>query len=247
MKTFTITIAMVFAMLIAKAGHNSVFNLKMFDNGNFSVVLDEKFCGSQAGYFTDRRIKPGNHRLKVIRTYIDPYSYYPISKVVFRGWITIPARAVVYAQINCHSQFDVMKIDPFCPPAGGGYGNHDECDDEYGHSTNYGEGNDWQNHAPPLPAYIPQENFMQLKASMISKSFESSRFEIAKQALAYNFFTSAQIAELTSLFSFESTRLDFAKLAYLRTVDRQNYFLINNVFSFESSIGELNQYIAMVK
>jgi len=45
------------------------------------------------------------------------------------------------------------------------------------------------------------------------------------------------------VFSFESTRLDFARMAYHRVIDPQNYFIVNNAFRFSSSIDELYQYI----
>jgi hypothetical protein len=45
------------------------------------------------------------------------------------------------------------------------------------------------------------------------------------------------------LFSFEGTRLDFAKFAYGRTYDIGNYYMVNDAFTFETSIDELNDYI----
>ena len=258
MKTLTATIAIRPArhllltllaggltMLGAKANHNnSALHLKMFDNGMFSVVIDNNSACSQSNVFSAASIQPGCHKLKVIRYFQNPYSYYPISKVVYKGWITIPPKSVMYAQINCHSQFDVVKVEPyFCPPFGSGCSN-DDWDDEYSHGY---EGNGWGNSAPPAPVRMSQMEFMQLKNSIGSKAFEDSRLQIAKQALSYNYFSSAQIAELMHLFSFESSRLEFAKFAYGKTIDKQNYYLVNDAFSFENSIGELNQYIAMGK
>jgi hypothetical protein len=37
--------------------------------------------------------------------------------------------------------------------------------------------------------------------------------------------------------------LDFAKFAYDHTYDIGNYYKVNDVFSFESSVDELDQYI----
>jgi len=45
------------------------------------------------------------------------------------------------------------------------------------------------------------------------------------------------------LFSFEATRLDFAKFAYKYTYDISNYYKLNDAFTFESSIEELNNFI----
>jgi hypothetical protein len=46
------------------------------------------------------------------------------------------------------------------------------------------------------------------------------------------------------LFTFENNRLDFAKFAYAYTFDTGNYYLVNDAFTFETSIDELNAYIS---
>ena len=45
------------------------------------------------------------------------------------------------------------------------------------------------------------------------------------------------------MFSFEDSKLDFAKYAYERTYDIDNYYKVNDAFTFESSVDELNEYI----
>jgi len=237
-------------VIFAKANHNSsALNLKMFDNGMFSVVLDNNAAFSKSNYFSAASIAPGYHKLKVIRLYHNPYSGHPIQKVVFKGWITIPAKSVVYAQINCNNQFDMVKVEPyFYPPV------YDDCSNDnwnhdYGYSTNYGyEGNGWCGTptppVPPAPMCMSHMEFIQLKSSIENKSFESSKLQIAKQALGYNNFSSVQIADLMRSFDFETTKLDFAKCAYPKVIDKQNFYLVNNAFTFESSIQDLNQFVA---
>ena len=48
---------------------------------------------------------------------------------------------------------------------------------------------------------------------------------------------------MLGVFSFEDSRLDFAKFAYDRTHDIGNYYKVNEGFTFESSIEELNDFI----
>lgn len=86
-------------------------------------------------------------------------------------------------------------------------------------------------------------DFRNLKSSVSSKSFEDSKLTVAKQALGSNCLSSAQIKEMMLVFSYEDSRLDFAKNAYSRCTDPNNYFTINDAFSFESSIEDLNKYI----
>ncbi len=251
MKAFITAIAITLTALSATAGHkSSAFSLKMFDNGSFSVVLDNKpFRMSNA--FSIPKIEPGYHKLKVIRYVLHPCGTY-MQQVAYKGWITIPPKSVVYSMISCHNQYNVVKVEPyFCPPAGGGCGNgwDDDCEDEYGYGYETG-GNGWGPPVPPpppAPVCMSPVEFMQLKTSIVSKSFDSSKLQVARQALGYNYFSSAQIADLMLLFSFESSRLEFAKNAYAKVLDKHNFYIVNNAFTFESSIQELNQFIAMGK
>jgi hypothetical protein len=93
----------------------------------------------------------------------------------------------------------------------------------------------------PIP--MDQGSFGNAKNSIDSKSFEDSKLTMAKQIIGSNCLTSAQVKEIMLLFSFEGTRLDFAKFAYGRTYDIGNYYMVNDAFTFESSIDDLNAYI----
>ena len=85
--------------------------------------------------------------------------------------------------------------------------------------------------------------FADAKASIESKGFEESKMTMAKQIGRDRCFTVDQVKGIMSSFGFEDTRLDFAKFAYDRTYDIGNYYKVNDAFSFESSIDELNSYI----
>jgi len=87
------------------------------------------------------------------------------------------------------------------------------------------------------------DDFESMKQSIAAKSFEDSKLTVAKQILKANCLSATQVRDIMELFSFESTKVEFAKLAYPKTVDKNNFFKIYDVFSFESSIDEVDQYI----
>jgi len=91
---------------------------------------------------------------------------------------------------------------------------------------------------------MDETRFAQVMKSLSEKSFESSKLTIAKQVINNNCLTSDQVKRMMLEFSFEASRLDLAKYAYGFTYDIGNYYLLNDAFTFESSIDELNQYIA---
>jgi hypothetical protein len=90
---------------------------------------------------------------------------------------------------------------------------------------------------------ISDVDFANVKQTISSKSFDDTKLTIAKQVIASNCLFSRQVKELMLLFSFEATRLEFAKYAYGYTFDIGNYYMLNDAFQFESSVDELNQYI----
>jgi hypothetical protein len=111
-------------------------------------------------------------------------------------------------------------------------------------------------HTPPdyyiMPGYSgprgcpwPMEpnDYNAAKSTIASKTFEDSKLQIAKQIVGSNCLFADQVTEITRLFDFEDTKLEFAKFAYSKTYDQGNYFKVNNAFEFELSIEELNDYI----
>jgi hypothetical protein len=86
--------------------------------------------------------------------------------------------------------------------------------------------------------------FQSAKSSIEGRSFESTKLDLAKQIVASNCFTTSQVRELVALFDFESSKLELAKYAYGYTYDKANYFRINDVFDFDSSVSDLSSYIS---
>ena len=98
----------------------------------------------------------------------------------------------------------------------------------------------------PIGCSWPMDNaeFSEAKGSIASKTFSDSKMTIAKQVTRAHCMTVDQVKEIMLLFDFEDDRLTYAKFAYDYTFDLQNYYKVNDAFDFESSIEELDTYIA---
>jgi len=79
--------------------------------------------------------------------------------------------------------------------------------------------------------------------SINNASFAEDKMRIAKQFTKNNCLNVDQILSVMSLFSFEENKLDYAKYAYDFCVDKGNYFLVNDAFSFSSSKSALNKFL----
>ncbi len=113
---------------------------------------------------------------------------------------------------------------------------NDNCD-----QTNY---ENWNQNNPynTLPQAISQTSFNQLKQIVNNERFDNTRISIAKQAISANMFTAQQAKELINLFTYENSKLDIAKNMYPKTVDKSNYMIVYDVFTYSSSKEELARF-----
>ena len=90
---------------------------------------------------------------------------------------------------------------------------------------------------------VPSQNFSSILSAIEDESFSDDKMNIAKQATKNKCLTTDQVIEICNLFSFEDDKLEFAKYAYARTYDIDDYYKVNSVFGFSSSKEELNDFI----
>ncbi len=88
------------------------------------------------------------------------------------------------------------------------------------------------------------DDYESAKQSITAKDFEDTKLTLAKQIAGANCMSAEQIRGIMKLFTFENSKLDFAKFAYAHCCDKTNYFKVNDAFQFDSSSQELNTYIS---
>jgi len=215
-----ITACMLLFVFKAEAGN---LTIRMYDNSPFDIIFNGQLYRNVHGSITFSHFRPGRNHIKIFK-----YTYYPngsISahpRVVFDGMVRLRADREVFAMIDRFGRYIV--------------------EEEYiiSHAPNHP--------APPVyaPPYMSDYDFMHLRASIVRLSFDSSRLNLAKQGVSSNIVTAAQVRELMSLLTFESNRLELAKFAYHYTFDKHRYFIVNDAFTFSSSIRSLDRYISGV-
>lgn len=87
----------------------------------------------------------------------------------------------------------------------------------------------------------------QSRKQQISQGRDFQKLQIAKQLLQETCLLSSQVKEIVELFSDDLARLDFAKTAYMRTTDRQNFYEVYNGFSYFSTVFMLHDYVAFTR
>jgi hypothetical protein len=120
-------------------------------------------------------------------------------------------------------------------------------------STNYSETNN--NTSPNMGSSngggcgwaMSQTDFEDARKSISGQSFADKKMTVAKQVADNNCLSTDQVKEMMKLFDFEANKLDFAKYAYKRTMDKNNYYKVNDAFDFSGSVDDLDKYIKSVK
>ena len=82
-----------------------------------------------------------------------------------------------------------------------------------------------------------------VKEQLRKEWFENNRITSTKVIIDKSNFTTQQVKELMLLFTFESNRLEVAKYAYRKTVDKHNYIQLNDALTFNSSKEDLARFI----
>ncbi|RKX17775.1 MAG: hypothetical protein DRP35_10355 [Candidatus Zixiibacteriota bacterium] len=219
-------LSIVFQVLFfSKLAFGSQLVISSWNYSGFSLQIDEHYYGTVSNEFSFDNMRPGLHKVKVYKYIYNGFSQ--VNSLVFSGAIKVPVNAFVRARINRYGHVKVVQVLPL------GYSSpSNELIIQEGLN------------APPTYGYgMGINKFMGLKQMISRQAFDSSRLKIARQAIRHNGISSDQLLQLVMLLSFESSKLKLAKFAYPYVADKENFFVVNNAFSFSSSINNLYYYI----
>jgi hypothetical protein len=282
MRRITTTLVLALIAAAATAGQIDASNLVLttFKQGSFTVRLD-----GQMYHANDRieleGITPGRHYMRIDRKRQSQHSYGGQGRILFSGYIDIPAGSIVRAMVN-HNRRLIIEVDPLfaacqmsCPPnactcsavIGQGYGNpytQVACETDtwntgynngsvYSSGTNYGSGyqstacgNTYGSYGQYNTNWAPvmtQQGFSEFRRSLHGVNFETAKLTAIQNQLQHVRFTAAQTRTLISLFSFDSSRLELAKMVYPTVVDPNRYYLVAEAFTFNSTRQELYHFM----
>lgn len=215
----------------------SEFRIKSHDRTNIIANIDGFWYGP-AKEIIVKGLTPGIHEIAIQKEFVNYNVFDGVTQSfehVYSGQLNLSPKTIYFTELSTFNDIRIIKTrhifdEPvvYSPQNGG---------NQYGYCN-------------PQPVncgntYIGMSNeyFSSLIEIMDDESFDSGKLKIAKNAALSNNLTSDQVRVLVSKFTFESNKLDFAKDAYNRVVDPQNYFTVNSAFTFSSSKRELMDYI----
>ncbi len=269
MKT-TFTLIALFFVSIAQSAERwhptsgSQLQMRIAAHGDYDLEVGDRHYRFFQGLVELNNLAPGRHFVQVSESIIGRRGQVVGRRLVYRGAVNVPARSRVFARILPPGRLVVDRVLPNTPNRGRGGPNgringgwQDDHWNDYDHRSgrgNYsGYDNDdrwgYDNNRAPIRRNAPtgssvNGNFQLFMHSISNEAFDKNRLNLGKEYLRYNDLSSQQVIEVMNALSFESSRLEFAKLAYGRVYDPQNYFLVMNALTFSSSKNELQRYIS---
>lgn len=88
---------------------------------------------------------------------------------------------------------------------------------------------------------LSTSDFSSALSSIKARSTDEGKLSSAKQIISSNCLAVEQVKQIMKIFAAETTKLEVAKFAFPRTLDKGNYFKLNSEFTQESSIDELSK------
>lgn len=258
MKTIISTLILGLSFLTLQASHlSSQLNINTRGISQMLINLDGHVHKTSGNSYALGEVAPGKHRLSVTALEQGYRGY--VQKVIYQGIIDVPHASIVTAEVAHNGQL-IVNSQPKLGPCGHPMNARGVCM----HGCHRPRPNNVHvrpnnavlvstrptqvvNHCPPpAPAYLGMhpQTFQDVMRTVDNQSFSNSKMAVAKQAIAANGISSRQVLDMMNLFGFESYKVELAKFAYGYVADPQNYWVVNDGFSFSSSVRELDHYIA---
>jgi hypothetical protein len=239
MKTiFTLLLATIFTTS-AFALDESRLTITVSTSNDVQVMIDNKTYRLDENSVVLNNIRAGQHTVQVYRGRANNNRgnnrNNNRNNVLYSSTIYVKPNYDVDIMINRFGKALVDERDLRYNNDGyGNNGNYGNNNGGYGNNNgNYGN----NNYNQPMKDYDFNQLLQKIRSQWIGKQ------SAAKDAINSNYFTTLQVRQVLQLFSSENDKLELAKLAYRNTVDQRSYTQLYDVFSYQSSKDELDQYI----
>ena len=120
MKKLIFTLLASCFVMIGLAGPNGYYNaygytshlgIKAVNHAPFTVVLNYNSY-SPTTYFHQKNIAPGRHHIKILQQVEDPYTCQVFNKVMYDGYLDVPAKSKVAARWSKFQGLRVTHVTP---------------------------------------------------------------------------------------------------------------------------------------
>jgi hypothetical protein len=252
MKTFFTLLSsliMSVAVMAAAPKAKSTLTIRSTDQGDIRVIIDGKRFEPNHNSMMINNIDAGYHNVKIYRQR-NTGRFTIIGKryeVVYNASVMVKPRTNIQIAVD---RFGRTTITEQKIKIGNGRdwdrdrNRYDDDDFDFDRDGKWGDYDNRNDDRYDNSRAMNDREFTQVLSAMQKEWYEGNKLKSAQHIVNTNYFTSAQVKLMLQMFSFESNKLDLAKLAYAKTVDQRNFYLtVSDAFAFSSSKDELARFI----
>ncbi|MBK9569366.1 MAG: DUF4476 domain-containing protein [Chitinophagaceae bacterium] len=230
---FTLLIASVFSLSLLAFDGSRLSVSSVATSTEMKIEIDGRKFSMNNNSVTVSYLAEGYHQVKIFREKNrkgNGFGSGRKSEVIFSSSIFL--KRGFHLDITVNRFGKVMTDERRIDINDDWYNDEDDYYDTDNGGWNGGRGNVMNN-----------REFSDMKDQIRKEWFENNRLISAKVIIDKNNFNMQQVKELMLLFTFENNRLEVAKYAYRKTVDKQNTYQLNDALTFNSSKDELARFI----
>lgn len=224
----------IFTLLLLGIFSSSVFadtrlSITALSNNAIKVVIDGRDYGTRQMNndedFVLSGLSAGRHKIEVYsnRFRRDRNGYFNNNNRPQLIW-----SGNIYLRDRYHTDIVINRF-------GKAFTDEEYIDGGYGNQGSYPYGG--YNNA------MSSRDFENLRRTVAAQSFDQNASNVIQQAAQQNYFDVEQVKTLLKLLKFDDSRLASAKLLYTRTVDRRNFYLVNEAFAFNTTKEDLSRWL----
>lgn len=234
----TLLLSSLFSLSLLAYDGNRLSVATVSNGMNLSIEIDGRKFKMQDNSITLSNLAEGSHNIRIFRDKKKNGNGFGFGQAKKQEIIYA---SNVYLKRGFHTDITVSRFGKVLVDERRIANNDSDewFEDEDVYDDVYDDGN-WDNGYNNV---MTARDFESVKEQIRKEWFESSRLVSVKTIISKNNFTTQQVKEMMLLFTFENNRLEVAKAAYRRTVDKQRYFNLNDAFTFSSSRDELARFI----
>lgn len=240
-------------LLISQITFGAELFIRVNRPGNHSATAYNQTQSNTTNIFRFFELPGGNINVQIT----DQQTGYSI----YNGFVNLAANQRVVAELDNNGVLQYIQnctitpVNWYTPSTGCGNGNQGYPGNNNGYPNNnngYPNNNNGypnNNNGYPNNGYPGNNNvnndqaFQQLLKILADEPFDSNRMDVAKGYANRTMMSAQQIADISTKFTFDNSRLDWAKYAYHKCYDKANYFLLKSTFTYSSNYSALEKYI----
>lgn len=246
MKQVLFTLAFLLSTLVSFASfrERSVLQLRLSDNQPLTVVINGRNYDRQGTRITIGDLPAGRHSVRIywFRPYRDGRGGH--AKLLYTGTIRLRPGTVTHGVLDRATgdlRLRVRDIDANDYRDGRLSDNdvgrqEDRRDDRY-------DDRDRERTDREEQASFRDNDLQDLQKRSEERIGDTDKLKLMKSVLERHTYTSSQVRTMSQWLSFDSSKLDFLKWAYNGTVDKRDYWKLEDVLSFDSSKEEFSDYL----